>query len=186
MGSITPLPYWQINVPPSLHTSFCPPFLQNLSPKDKAIISTPDSSYIPLSWEVVKNIIKRNDLAAFQRLPSDLRRYLEYIYSIKLSHGSVMRFILEERLGWGEGGLNGDGKKGFGNEDNWKILCNDWPYGVDERIVHLVVWTKFELEDDENGFLSKNARGMIEEFVGEKFVRVCGENNVRWLRDGER
>lgn len=36
-------------------------------------------------------------------MPSDLRRYYEYTSQIKKKYGSVMNFIVRERLHWGEG-----------------------------------------------------------------------------------
>ena len=36
-----------------------------------------------------------------------------------------------------------------------RILYNDWPYGLVDGIVHLVVWTKFDLEDDPANSTSK-------------------------------
>lgn len=36
-------------------------------------------------------------------MPSDLRKYLEYTAQIKAQYGSVMRFVVKERLGWGDG-----------------------------------------------------------------------------------
>ena len=44
-----------------------------------------------------------NQIDRFQRLPSDLRRYLEYTAQIKAQYGSVMRFVVKERLQWGDG-----------------------------------------------------------------------------------
>lgn len=44
-----------------------------------------------------------NRIDRFQRVPSDLRRYLEYTAQIKAEYGSVMRFVVKERLGWGDG-----------------------------------------------------------------------------------
>jgi hypothetical protein len=42
--------------------------------------------------------------------------------------------------------------------------------GIDSRIVHLVVWTKFELEDDSaTGLLSHQARDQVEQFVDRTF-----------------
>lgn len=41
-----------------------------------------------------------NRLEQFKRVPSELRRYRKYIADVKASHGSVMEFILRERLGW--------------------------------------------------------------------------------------
>ena len=53
-----------------------------------------------------------------------------------------------------------------------KILYNDWPYGIDEKIVHLVVWTKFDLEEDPaTDDLTPKARKEIDEFVQRTF---CG------------
>ncbi|CZR50956.1 uncharacterized protein PAC_00831 [Phialocephala subalpina] len=182
MGSTTPLLYWQINIPPSLRESTCPPFLLNLSAKDCSIISTPDELYQVLSWTQVQQIIKDNRLDAFQRLPSNLRRYLGYIYSIKKSHGSVMNFVLQERLKWKEP-VEAAGKP-FEKEEDVKVLWNDWPYGIDERIVHLVVWTKFELEDDlTTNDLTDEARGSIEKYVEERFRRRCGDENVVWFKN---
>ena len=58
------------------------------------------------------------------------------------------------------------------------ILYNDWPYGLDPKIVHLVVWTKFSLEDDEDtGELTKETRTRIDRYVDETFkARVPAEN----------
>ncbi len=41
-----------------------------------------------------------NQLDRFVRVPSDHRRYLEYNARLKKKHGSVMNFILKERLRW--------------------------------------------------------------------------------------
>lgn len=67
-----------------------------------------------------------------------------------------------------------------------KILCNDWPYGVDPAIKHLVVWTKFELPvsaEEARGDLGPDVRRRIDAFVEDKFRRVCGEERVVWFRN---
>ena len=54
--------------------------------------------------------------------------------------------------------------------DDIKILYNDWPYGIDKSIVHLVVWTKFVLEDDpETEDLTPKMRKDIDEYVAGTF-----------------
>lgn len=65
---------------------------------------------------------------------------MEFNYGLKRSYGSVMRFILLERLGWGEtpGDVVSDGSRFEEGGADVKVLWNDWPYGIDERIVHLV------------------------------------------------
>lgn len=70
--------------------------------------------------------------------------------------------------------------------DDYIILYNDWPYGVDERIVHLVVWTKFELPADpasKIGDMSTTTRAFVNDFVEKTFVSTCGRENVRWFKN---
>lgn len=196
MGSVTPnlpptppseldgsfLPHWQVNVPPAERTATCPPFLENLCAKDLHNVSTPDDLFQTLTWPQVQAIITSNHLEAFQRIPSQLRRYLEYVHNLRKAHGSVMTFILRERVRWPET-ITPEGKP-FEKESDIKILWNDWPYGIDERIVHLVVWTKFELQDDpKTGHLTDKARAQIAEFVEEKFERRVGAKNVIWFKN---
>lgn len=51
-----------------------------------------------------------------------------------------------------------------------KTLYNDWPYGVEEGIIHLVVWVKFELEDDPaTDDLTPRARKEIDDYVKKTF-----------------
>lgn len=179
MGSTSDhtLPYWHVNVPPHLRTPSCPEFLQNLSPKDLGIISTPDAAYTPQSWPEVRRIIASNRLELFQRLPSDLRRYLENNWRLRKEHGSVMNFVVDRRLGWSTP-IASRGRP-FEHDDDVKILFNDWPYGIDARIVHLVVWTKFELQDDPaTGDLTDRARAEIEAFVTRTFCEKVSRDNV--------
>ncbi|KAL8808146.1 MAG: hypothetical protein Q9182_000210 [Xanthomendoza sp. 2 TL-2023] len=65
-----------------------------------------------------------------------------------------------------------------------KILYNDWPYGIDERIVHLVVWTKFSLPDDPSTQeLTKEMRREIDEYVNRTFCQaVPRDNNWKALK----
>lgn len=44
--------------------------------------------------------IDTNKLEQFKRVPSQLHKYRRYIKQIKESHGSVMNFILKERVRW--------------------------------------------------------------------------------------
>lgn len=61
-----------------------------------------------------------NQIDRFQRLPSDLRKYLEYTARIKAQYGSVMRFVVKERLRWGDGNADDLKPKGRPFElDGW-------------------------------------------------------------------
>ncbi|KAL9115962.1 MAG: hypothetical protein Q9227_000330 [Pyrenula ochraceoflavens] len=98
--------------------------------------------------------------------------------------GSILRFILQFRLKWSS--LSPTGAAKFEDPTDYKILYNDWPYGLDEDIVHLVVWTKFELEDDpKTGELICETRAVIEGFVDEVFCKrgKLPRANVGWFKN---
>ncbi|KAL7628612.1 hypothetical protein AAE478_000127 [Parahypoxylon ruwenzoriense] len=182
MGSLDNLPYWQVNVPGDKRTEECPDFLRTLSPKDIGIIGTPDSSYHVSSWAEVQHIVAENRLDAFRRVPSQLRRYLEYTWRLRQDHGSVMNFVLSQRLHW-DAPVQPRGKP-FECEDDIKILWNDWPYGIDERIVHLVVWTKFDLEEDPvTTDLTDEARAEIEGYVQKTFGPRIPRDRYIWFKN---
>ena len=163
------MPYWHVNVPEHLRTAECPDFLANLGQRDFDIITTPDSDYEMDTWAVVLQKVAQNRLELFQRKPSDLRRYIGFTWKLRRDYGSVMNFILSERLRW-ELPIVPKGEKPFELEEDIKVLRNDWPYGIDQRIVHLVIWTKFPLvEDPATGDLTDQARGEIDEYVRKKF-----------------
>ncbi|KAH9862691.1 hypothetical protein J1614_010784 [Plenodomus biglobosus] len=63
-----------------------------------------------------------------------------------------------------------------------KILYNDWPYGISPDITHLVVWTKFELDDDPvTGRCTIEARQAIDGFVQRVFGGRVKE--VVWFKN---
>ena len=68
----------------------------------------------------------------------------------------------------------------FEKDSDLSIKRNDWPYGIDERISHLVVWTKFPLEEDPTtgGDLSDRQRKQIDDYVEKTFRVQCGSDNV--------
>ena len=68
--------------------------------------------------------------------------------------------------------------------DDYKILYNDWPYGLESDIVHLVIWTKFNLEDDPNtDDLTLTARQDIDSFVERTFKSRVGSDQVIWFKN---
>lgn len=51
-----------------------------------------------------------------------------------------------------------------------RILYNDWLYGVEDGITHLVIWTKFNLEDDPiTDDLTPQARQEINNYMRRMF-----------------
>ncbi|KAH8737233.1 hypothetical protein BGZ61DRAFT_525395 [Ilyonectria robusta] len=182
MGDQIALPYWQVNVPGPDRLVDCPDFLLNISAKDFSILSTPDSDYHILTWDEVCQIAKANKLDHFQRVPSDLRRYKAYTFNLTKTYGSVADFVLNQRLQW-KAPVRARGRP-FEFEDDIKILINDWPYGIDRRIVHLVVWTKFFLEEDAvTGDLVDESRKEIDDFVTKTFRSHVPDDQIIWFKN---
>ncbi|KAF2093632.1 hypothetical protein NA57DRAFT_61338 [Rhizodiscina lignyota] len=175
------LPFWQVNVPPSLREQECPEYLLDISEKDKRIIGTPDEDFRPMPWPVVKDLIRTNRIDLFERRPTDLRKYRQYTHKLAQDYGSVMNFVLKERLQWTD--LTPRGAP-FTIPDDIKILYNDWPYGIDSSIIHLVIWTKFDLEEDpEIDDLTPAAREEINTFVDQTFCTKVPPEDVVWFKN---
>lgn len=103
----------------------------------------------------------------FHRKPSELRRYRLYTHRLVKEYGSILNFIVSQRLQWENMVPRG---QPFEYDEDMRILYNDWPYGLEPDIVHLVVWTKFELEDDaETGMSTPESSKQIGEFVEKTF-----------------
>lgn len=165
------LPYWQVNVPSEDREEECPEYLQNLSDKDVGILATRDQNYHAQSWDRVADIVRSGRLQDFRRWPSDLRRYREFVWRVKRDKGSVLEYMLTERLHWTQP-IVPRSRTPFHCEDDFKILFNDWPYGIDRRIVHLVVWTKSELED------TAETEAEIEQFIARTFLPEVAKDKV--------
>ena len=179
MGSADVVDWWNVNVDVEKQTPDCPIFLRNISAKDRSIISTPDAEYIRQSWQEVHSIVRLNRLELFQRVPSELRAYRHFTHWLAEQWGSIARYLATCRLYWAyppplrrsEAGM-------FEREGEYKILFNDWPYGLDERVVHLVVWTKFPLDEDpKTQDLTKEARESIDKFVHKTFAHAVKQKD---------
>jgi hypothetical protein len=166
--------YWNTNLTAKEYTLDCPPYLQDIALKARLALSTRDADFHIQTWDEVREIVASNRIDKFQRMPSQLRAYLKYMWSLKKEHGSVMEFVKTQRLQWED--VVPSGKEAFSEPTDWKVLYNDWPYGIDPEIVHLVVWTKFALEDDPvTDDLTPRMRSAIERFVMKTF---CSEDGM--------
>ncbi|KAF1846373.1 uncharacterized protein K460DRAFT_386631 [Cucurbitaria berberidis CBS 394.84] len=168
-----PLPFWLANVPRDQWPTECPDFLKVCSEKDRSIIGTPDEQYAVLTWEEVRELVGSDRVDKFHRKPSELRRYRQFTYRLVEEYGSITDFIVNKRLQWTQ--LEPRGGP-FEYAEDIKILYNDWPYGIDPDIVHLVVWTKFGLEDDpETGRSTPESQQEIGEYVQRTFASKVQE-----------
>jgi hypothetical protein len=106
--------WWNTNLPPAEQTPTCPSYLLYAThhQKERSNLATPDALFTRKTWPEVRSLVAANRLDQFTRVPSELRQYRKWTEKIVREHGSMMRFILEERLGWA--GSKGEVEGRFG------------------------------------------------------------------------
>lgn len=77
----------------------------------------------------------------------------------------------------------------FANAEDYRILKNDWPYGVTSNITHLVVWLKTRIPTQESdGDLTPESRRILQDFVRRTFEERLAkdgdsEDRVLWFKN---
>lgn len=140
-----------------------------------------------------------NDLRILKRQPSELRRYHAWSTRTKAEYGPITKFVCNERLHWET--IRESPETGpvfaykdsipFQNPNDFKILLNDWPYGIAPDITHVVVWSKVPIPDQKpEGYLTTESATLISDFVQRTFVErlaAAGIDNPRdrvlWFRN---
>lgn len=168
-----------------------PPF--PLTTIDREILATRDEDYHRITWSDLQSIIANNNLEDLKRLPSDLRRYLAWSYNIKKQDGGITNFVINERLRWTPISNTGPplfehaSQIPFERREDYAVLLNDWPYGFEAGISHILVWSKTPIKtDDTRGDVTEESRRLIEEFVEKFFIRELGERGaerVLWFKN---
>lgn len=101
---------------------------------------------------------------------------------------------MRERLGWEPDSPAGASPTfahhsdiPFADHRDYAVLPNDWPYGIEHRILHLLVWTKTRIAvDDVNGDVTDESRKLIEDFVTRFFASELGQEGrarVLWFKN---
>lgn len=167
-----------------------------LTAVDRYNLSITDDEFKPHTWENLKEIIASNRLERLVRWPSDTKRYMKWTADTKKEYGSILTFVATERLKWTpkgspETGLSFDFESAvpFENVNDYKTMPNDWPYGLDQGISHLIVWLKNRLEiQPPPGDLTPNAKAQVKAFIDKEFVKPVAEltgegDNVIWFKN---
>ncbi|GAD96182.1 hypothetical protein NFIA_089260 [Paecilomyces variotii No. 5] len=79
----------------------------------------------------------------------------------------------------------------FADPEDYRVLRNDWPYGLAPGITHLVVWLKTPVAvKPDDGDVTDESRARIEEFVQRTFIdklKRAGfanpKENVTWFKN---
>ncbi|EXJ54473.1 hypothetical protein A1O7_09813 [Cladophialophora yegresii CBS 114405] len=167
-----------------------------LTAVDRAVLAMTDEEFHPHTWDELKQIIAEHNLSVLKRWPSDLRRYMKWSAETKAAYGSVPNFVMKERLKWVPLPSSKSGPKfevrnpvPFADPADYKILVNDWPYGLAPGIKHIIVWLKVRLgSEPTRGDMTPESRQQVEEFIQSKFMErvkdLPGEQEkVIWFKN---
>ena len=140
-----------------------------------------------------------NNLSSLRRPPSQVRKYHDWIQETRIIHGSVSDYLCKVRLQWQplspQAQLHSTSTFAYNNPipfvdvEDWKILRNDWPYGLEKGITHLVIWSKTPIAvNAETGDLTDHSRAVIQSFIDQVFVRTLSAladapDRVLWFKN---
>ena len=168
-----------------------PPF--PLTAIDRDLLAMRDEDFHRITWADLKGFIANNTLEELKRLPSDLRKYLAWSHNIKKQYGGLTSFVIQERLYWkpisdsGPPLFEHSSEVPFEVRNDFAVLLNDWPYGFEAGITHLIVWSKTPIvTDGVRGDLLPKSRKYIEDFTEQFFERDLGEDGhdkVLWFKN---
>lgn len=104
---------------------------------------------------------------------------------IKAQYGSMTAYLIQHRLPWGSPPFTYNSTIPYSDPSDFKILINDWPYGVTDDITHIVVWSKTPIATDEKtGDVTGESRAVIKAFVKRTFEdRLGDEDRVLWFKN---
>lgn len=130
-----------------------------------------------------------NNLSVLKRKPSDLRRYMKWTADTKAAYGSLTNYLLAHRLpkAWGTPPFRAASPIPFAEPSDYRVLLNDWPYGLTADVTHIVVWTRTTIPIDERtGDMTPESRCIFGNFVARYFsdrLGPGGEDRVLWFKN---
>ncbi|KAI1460665.1 hypothetical protein F4805DRAFT_454592 [Annulohypoxylon moriforme] len=160
-----------------------------LTDVDRWVLSLTDEEYHYHDWEEMKQIIGENNLSVLKRKPSDLRRYMKWTAETKAEYGSMTNYLIKNRLPqtWGSPPFTPTSTIPFDNPSDYRVLINDWPYGLTPNMTHIVVWSRTPIETDpETGDMTPESRRTVTNFVKQFFIDKLGpdgDDRVLWFKN---
>ncbi|RYP17510.1 hypothetical protein DL765_004474 [Monosporascus sp. GIB2] len=164
-----------------------PPF--PLTDVDKWVLSLTDEEFKYHDWDDMKKIIAENNLSVLKRKPSDLRKYMKWTAEMKAQYGSITNYLMACRLpkAWGTPPFKPASNIPFEDPSDYRVLLNDWPYGMTPNMTHIVVWSRTPIEtDNEKGDLTPESQQIVSDFVRRFFVERLGpqgSDKVLWFKN---
>lgn len=101
----------------------------------------------------------------------------------------MTNYLMQNRLpkAWGSLPFTPVSETPFADRSDYRVLKNDWPYGLTPDITHIVVWTRTLIPTDpKTGDVTPESRQLIRDFVKAYFVDrlgPAGEERVMWFKN---
>lgn len=114
---------------------------------------------------------------------------MDWTAKTKAEYGSMTQFLLENRLPkeWGGLPFTPVSETPFAEPSDYRVLKNDWPYGLTPGIFHIVVWSRTPIPTDpQTGDVTEESRQLIRDFVKRTFVDALGaggDDRVMWFKN---
>ena len=147
------------------------------------------SVFPPLPNWIPIHYLARNELSKIQRERTCLSQYRQWAAEIREQYGSMTDYLLSNRLpkSWGRPPFSPALSRPFEDPSDFRVLLNDWPYGLDSNITHIIVWSRTPIATQfADGDMTSSGRSSIEAFVQRYFVdRLPGRSRdqVLWFRN---
>jgi hypothetical protein len=114
---------------------------------------------------------------------------MKWTAETKAAYGSMTNYLLEHRLpkSWGTPPFTPRSQIPFQDPSDYRVLINDWPYGLTPDIKHLVVWSRTTMVvDPDTGDLTHHSREIVEAFVKSFFASRLGPDSgdrIVWFKN---
>lgn len=121
---------------------------------------------------------------------------MKWTADTKAEYGSITRYLIVHRLpkAWGDSPPYVPASTTpFADPSDYRVLVNDWPYGLTPDITHIVVWTRTLVPTDtDTGDMTTESRAGVAAFVKRYFADSLdredggngkGEDRVLWFKN---
>ena len=114
---------------------------------------------------------------------------MQWTADTKAEYGSITEFLLQNRLPktWGTPPFTPKSSTPFADPADYRVLINDWPYGLYPDITHICVWLRTAIPTDpETGDMTPESRATVQSFVQSYFIDPLGSNGAKqvvWFKN---
>ncbi len=114
---------------------------------------------------------------------------MKWTAETKAEYGSITNYLMEHRLPktWGSPPFKPTSLIPFHDPSDYRVLINDWPYGMTPNLTHIVVWSWTTIETDpKTGDMTLQSRRNVGDFVKRFFVDKLGpdgDDKVLWFKN---